>query len=221
MTGPKRTFSRPWTRKQAAILSIASLLVGIAGGWSIRGFQRRPAVVSAEPSEVAAREAGQSPTAAPPAPAELKAAADAQAAPLIGRLKSDPENPAVLIELGNIYYDAQRYPTAVDFYARALKSKPADVAVRTDMATAYWFMGNADSAIAEFNQALTYAPDSPNALFNRGIVKWQGKNDPAGALADWEKLLAIDPDYEQKDKVRQMIAEVKNRQALLSTMDAK
>jgi len=75
-------------------------------------------------------------------------------------------------------------------------------------------MGNADEAIAEFNKALSYAPNNPNTLFNRGLVKWQGKKDGAGAVADWEKLLATDPNYEAKDKVQQMIADVKKHEAV-------
>jgi tetratricopeptide (TPR) repeat protein len=79
------------------------------------------------------------------------------------------------------------------------------------MATAYWYTGNADVAIAEFNKALSYAPTNPNTLFNLGLVKWQGKKDAAGAIADWEKLLAANPNYEGRDKVEQMLAEVKQR----------
>jgi tetratricopeptide (TPR) repeat protein len=82
------------------------------------------------------------------------------------------------------------------------------------MATAYWYMGNADTAIAEFNKALTYAPNSPNALFNLGLVKWQGKRDADGAVADWKKLLAANPKYEGKDKVEKMMAEAKNQAAV-------
>ena len=67
------------------------------------------------------------------------------------------------------------------------------------MATAYWYMGNADTAIAEFNKALTYAPTNPNTLFNLGLVKWQGKHDSAGAIAAWKKLLAANPAYESRD----------------------
>lgn len=144
-----------------------------------------------------------------PSPEQLKKMADTQAAPLIEKLKSDPNNPELLAGIGNYYYDAQQFPTAVDYYGRALKAKPSDAAVRTDMATAYWYMGNADSAIAEFNKALTYEPNKPNTLFNLGLVKWQGKMDINGAVADWEKLLATNPNYEGKDKVQQMIAEAK------------
>jgi tetratricopeptide (TPR) repeat protein len=156
---------------------------------------------------------GASPVSAAPSPARLKEMADAQAAPSLEKLKSDPGNPDVLASVGNVYYDARQYPVAIDYYGRVLKAKPSDAAVRTDMATAYWYLGDADTAIAEFNKALAYAPNNPNTLFNLGLVKWQGKKDAAGALADWEKLLKSNPSYEGRDKVEQMIAEVKQHDA--------
>ncbi len=206
--------SRRWTRKHAAFLAVACLIVGVAGGWALGGLKHRAASVAAVPSAVAPQATGQAATPSQPAPEQFKAAADAQAAPLIARLTAEPANPAVLIEVGNIYYDAQQYPLAVDYYSRALKAKPADAAVRTDMATAYWYMGQTDRALAEFDKALADAPDNPNTLFNRGLVKWRAKKDAAGALADWNRLLATDPAYEQKDQVRQMIAEAQKQQAL-------
>jgi tetratricopeptide (TPR) repeat protein len=138
--------------------------------------------------------------------------ADALAAPMLDKLKSDPRNADLLTSVGNVYYDAQQYPIAVDYYDRALKTRPSDSAVRTDMGTAYWYMGNVDAAITEFNKALTYDPNKPNTLFNLGLVKLQGKKDTVGAVADWEKLLAANPNYEAKDKVQQMLAEAKGHQ---------
>ena len=199
-----------WTGVQAYTLAVVCLLLGMAGGWLIRGSQT-PVAPTAETASASAP----APSAmgggmnAQPTPEQLKKMADTQAAPLIEKLKSDPNNPELLAGIGNFYYDAQQYPTAIDYYGRALKTKPADAAVRTDMATAYWYMGNADSAIAEFNKALTYEPNKPNTLFNLGLVKWQGKMDINGAVAEWEKLLKTNPNYEGKDKVEQMIAEAK------------
>jgi len=85
------------------------------------------------------------------------------------------------------------------------------VSVRTDMGTAYWLMGDADRAIAEFKLALSYAPTNPNTLFNLGLVELQGKKDAASALDDWQKLLATNPSYEGRDKVEQMMAEAKKQ----------
>jgi len=198
-----------WTGVQAYTLAVVCLLLGMAGGWLIRGSQAPAAAAPVESTSASAPAAVGGAVNSQPTPEQLKKMADTQAAPLIEKLKSDPNNPQLLASIGNYYYDAQQYPTAVDYYGRALKAKPSDASVRTDMATAYWYMGNADTAIAEFNKALTYEPNKPNTLFNRGLVKWQGKMDINGAVADWEKLLATNPNYEGKDKVQQMIAEAK------------
>ncbi len=197
-----------WTRERAALFAMACLMAGIAGGWSIRGarVQTRAAVSVATVNPVPTPS-----TAAPQAmdAVHLKEMADAQAAPLLDKLKADPGNPESLKDLGNLYYDAQQYPVAVDYYARALKARPADAAVRTDMGTAFWYTGNAGRAIEEFNKALAYVPNNPNTLFNLGLVKWKGNKDATGATAAWKKLLATDPGYEQKDQVLKMLAEVK------------
>jgi cytochrome c-type biogenesis protein CcmH/NrfG len=212
MTGANGTPAKQWTVKQAILLAALCLTIGIAGGWSIRASQS-PAPTG--PANVLNVSAGVSspPASQAPGRSRLKEMANAQAASLLDKLKSDPADPELLISIGNIYYDAQQYPIAIDFYGRALKATPSDAAVRTDMATAYWYMGDADSAIAEFNKALSYAPNNPNTLFNLGVVKWKGKVDAAGAIADWKTLLAAHPNYEGKDQVQQMMAEAKKQAA--------
>jgi tetratricopeptide (TPR) repeat protein len=137
--------------------------------------------------------------------------ADNQAAPLIAKLNADPKNLDLLTSIGNLYYDAQQYPVAVNYYGRVLAMKPSDAAVRTDLATALWYLGDADKAIVEFNTALKYAPTNPNTLFNLGLVKWQGKHDSAGAIADWKKLLATNPDYASRDQVEKMLSDVEKQ----------
>jgi len=222
MTETNRIPIKLWTVKGAIILAAICLTVGIAGGWSVRAWQSPANSTSSKASSVATAMGNPvSSIAQSPSPAQLQAMADAQAAPQLLKLKSDPTNPEMLASIGNVYYDAQQYPTAVNYYERALKTKPSDAAVRTDMGTAYWFMGNADSALAEFNKALTYAPTNPNTLFNRGLVRLQGKKDSAGAIADFEKLLATDPNYEGKDKVKQMMAEAKRQSAITLSAKAK
>lgn len=195
-----------WTSVQAYTLSVICLLVGIAGGWFVRGSQA-PAAGGMQSAATGSAVASGQPT---PSPEQMKQMADAQAAPLLEKLKSDANNAGLLAEVGNVYYDTQQYPIAIDYYGRALKIAPANASVRTDMATAMWYLGNSDGAIEQFNQALRYEPNKANALFNLGIVKWQGKMDVDGAVAAWQKLLTTNPAYEGKDKVEQLIAQAKN-----------
>lgn len=197
MAVTKATSGEAWTLRWAAIFATGCFLAGIGGGWLLREVQSRPAT--------------QAHAATAPLPGAgigtNNGSADAAAAPLLARLQSEPNNAEVLIRLGNLYYDAQQYPTAVGYYGRALNLRPSDADVRTDMGTAYWYMGDADKAIAEFNQSLADHPNNPNTLFNLGLVRLQGKKDSRGAIADWKQLLATTPDYADRDKVEQMIAE--------------
>jgi tetratricopeptide (TPR) repeat protein len=144
-----------------------------------------------------------------PSPEQVKAMADKQAAPLLEQLKSKPNDPALIVQIGNLYYDAQIFPPAIEYYQKALAIAPKDSSVRTDMATAMFYSSDFDHAIAEFNHALKDDPKNGNALFNRGIAKWQGKMDVDGAVADWELLLKQNPNYEQADKVRMYMAQAK------------
>ena len=210
-----------WTSVQAYVLAVICLLVGIAGGWFIRGSQS-PASAAAETASASApAPAMGNPGMQAPSPAEMQKMADTQAGPLIEKLKADPNNAGLLENIGNVYYDAQQFPAAIDYYQRALKVEPANAAVRTDMATAYWYTGNADTAIAEFQKSLSYEPNKANTLFNLGIVEWQGKMDIDKAVATWQKLLDKNPNYEGKDKVLELIAQAKKHSGVKPGTQAK
>ena len=203
-----------WSTTQAFAVALISLLLGLAGGWVIRkSFVPAPVATAVTAPTAPAGNAPPAPLdplAATPTAGQLKKMADTQAAPLLDNLKSDPNNAELLARIGNIYYDVKQYPEAIDYYHRSLRLQPANAAVRTDMGTAYWYSGNADTALAEFDKALTYEPNKANTLFNIGIVKWQSKNDAAGAIAVWQKLLDTNPNYEARDKVKQMIDQAKS-----------
>jgi tetratricopeptide (TPR) repeat protein len=216
MAEPKRVSQDQWTSVQAYTLAVVCLFVGVAGGWLVRGSQAPAAVAAA-----AVTSPGATNNSAQPSPEQMKRTADTQAEPLLAKLKADPGNPQLLANVGNVYYDAQQFPSAIEYYQQALKVKPEDSSVRTDMATAYWYLGNADSAIAEFNRALAYEPNKPNALFNLGVVEWQGKMNVDGALVAWQKLLDSNPNYENKAKLLELMAQVKKHSGLKPGVQAK
>jgi len=222
MTDTNRaTTIEQWTSVQAYVLAVICLLVGIAGGWFIRGSQS-PAAAATETASASAPAMGNVNAAAQaPTPAEMQKMADTQAGPLIEKLKADPTNAGLLENIVNVYYDAQQFPTAIDYYQRALKVNPANTGVRTDMATAYWYTGNADTAIAEFQKSLSYEPNKANTLFNLGIVEWQGKMDIDKAVATWQKLLDTNPNYEGKDKVLELMAQAKKHSGVKPGTPAK
>jgi tetratricopeptide (TPR) repeat protein len=221
MTDTNRgTSIEQWTSVQAYTLAVVCLLLGIAGGWLIHG-SHSPAAASPETASASAPAMASANATQTPNDAQLQQAAETQAGPLLEKLKADPANADLLQNLGNIYYDAQQFPRAIEYYQRALKVQPSNAGVRTDMATAYWYTGNADTAIAEFQKSLSYEPNKANTLFNLGIVEWQGKMDIEKAAAAWQKLLDTNPNYEGKDKVLELMAQVKKHSGVKPGTPAK
>jgi cytochrome c-type biogenesis protein CcmH/NrfG len=134
----------------------------------------------------------------------------AQAAqPMLTKLQANPKDFDTLRQLGNLYYDGQAFPQAIDYYNKALAIVPKNPDVLTDLGTAYWYTGDADKALAEFDKSLAVRPNHPGTMFNEGIVMWQGKKNPAGAVVVWEQLLKTNPNYEQKDQVQMLIERAK------------
>ena len=112
-------------------------------------------------------------------------------------------------QLGHLYYDSGRFAEAVGPYRQAFAADPRNVNLSTDLGTALWYSGRPDEAIAQFTRSLAIDPTHPQTLFNLGIVKRDGKQDYAGAVQAWEKLLAANPSYPERDKVEQLIGQVK------------
>jgi cytochrome c-type biogenesis protein CcmH/NrfG len=197
-------------------MAVLCLVVGCAVGYLMRGSIGGGSTPATAPVTATAAPQGMPPAGMGggagqqqqmPSPEQLKAMAAKQAAPLLDQLKSKPNDPALLAQVGNYYYDAQVFPTAIDYYQKSLAVNPKNSAVRTDLATALFYSGQADQSIAQFDQVIKYDPKNGNALFNRGIVKWQAKMDVKSAVADWEQLLKEQPNYPQADQVKMYIAQ--------------
>jgi cytochrome c-type biogenesis protein CcmH/NrfG len=199
ITDPARN-GGAWTSTQAYVLAAFCLLLGVALGYLFRG--------SASPAAgPAAASTQQGSGAHPQQPDPNAQAALAQAsAPLLQAVKQNPNDYDSLVKLGNLFYDGQQFASAIQYYERALAIHPENPDVRTDMGTAYWYTGDADKALAAMETSLKYRPGHPQTLFNLGWVRWQGKQDPKGAVQAWQQLLKANPDYPQRQQVEQYIA---------------
>jgi predicted Zn-dependent protease len=141
---------------------------------------------------------------------EMKHMADKQAAPLIEKLKADPNNGALLVQVGGIYHSTHQFAEAAVYYGKAVQVEPKNVDFRTKLAISLYRGGDVDGAIAQLNHALSIDPKNANALFNLGMIRLQGKQDGKGALAAWQLLLKSNPQLtpDRKAAVLKLMADV-------------
>jgi tetratricopeptide (TPR) repeat protein len=197
-----------WSGTQAYILAVFCLVLGVALGYLFRGSAPQTATRAAASADGTSAQ-GQPSSQPQLTPAQQKAMVDQAVAPLLATLKTSPDDFNTLVQVANLYYDGKQYPEAVKYYQLAVKSQPTNADLLTDLGTSLWYMGDADGAIVEFQTALKYRPDHPGTLFNLGVVRWQGKLDPKGAVEAWQELLKRNPNYPQKQEVQEYIDRAK------------
>jgi len=202
-----------WTSTQAYVLAIICLVVGVGAGYVLRGSRpaSTPTQATTPTGQMGQMPGGMGEGGQMPSPEQMKRMADKQAEPLLARLKNEPKNAELLAQIGNIYYDTRNFQEAINYYKQSVAIAP-NPNVNTDMATSYWFLGDADTAIREFENSLKLDPKHANTYLNLGIVKWEGKMDTDGAVAAWEKLLQVAPNFPERDTVNQLIARAKAHQ---------
>ncbi len=200
-----------WNAAQAYVMAAVCFVLGILIGYLFHS----PATSQATTAAVASPQMqtpGNMPPGAPqqmPPLEQLKQMADSKAEPLLKQLETDPKSSELLAQIGYVYKAAHQFKEAASYFDRSLQIDPKNVAVRTEMASCLYYVGDTDDAIAQLEQSLKYDPKHAGTLFNLGMIRWKGKSDADGAIAAWQKLLTLYPDYERKAVVEQLIAEAK------------
>jgi cytochrome c-type biogenesis protein CcmH/NrfG len=177
-------------KAESIVFAIAGSLFGLIVGWILGSQQTVSSGRMAVPQQQ---------TAAAPA----SGTGTAQQAPLLDEnrvqamrtvAEQNPKDPEPRVQLGNMYFDAERYTDAIAWYEEALTLNPADPNVSTDLGVAYYYTNQPDKAVAQFEKSLAVDPKHTKTLLNMGIVKAFGKQDLSGAAAAWEKVVSLAPD---------------------------
>ncbi len=205
---------------QAYIMAGLSLLIGLGIGYVLHAGHAEPApqpvmqMQSATPMQPAAT-APAPMTQKQPSLEDIHKMADAQASPLINKLKSDPNNSKVLEQIGATYNAGHQFKLAAQYYGKAAQADPKNTAVRVKYAGALFESGDTKSAIDQLNQVLAQEPNNANALFNIGAIKLNSQKDEKGAIAAWKQLLKTNPQLapDRKAQVEHLIQELEAKNA--------
>jgi tetratricopeptide (TPR) repeat protein len=175
-------------KSDSIAFGIAGIFFGLIAGWIIGSQQagQRPPI--AAPQQAAA------PASSAPATTRAPALDEAQVTALKSAAEHEASNVTPRVQLGNLYFDAERYDDAIKWYEEALKLTPKDVNVSTDLGVSYYYANQPDKALAQFDRSLKLDPKHAKTLLNVGIVKAFGKQDLDGASAAWQQVIAAAPD---------------------------
>ena len=112
---------------------------------------------------------------------------------LEGLIEKDPQNYDALVELGNLYYDANIFEKAAPRYEAAVQIKGNDPNVLADLGTCYRNTGQFDKAVEMYDSASKLDPNHWHSLYNACVVSLYDLKNKDRAKAYYEKLKKVVP----------------------------
>lgn len=189
--------------KESLLFGIAGIFFGLLAGWIIGSQQAGGA---SGPSAARATQNASTPSAAQTAvPLD-----EARAAELRATAARSPSDAATRVQLGNMYFDAERFDEASRWYEEALTIDPRNVNASTDLGITYYYRNEPDRALAQFERSLAVDPKHSKTLLNIGIVRAFGKQDLEGAAKAWQRVLELAPDSPEARAARQALEGLRN-----------
>jgi len=190
-------------KRDAVVFLVSGAFFGLLVGWILGSQQARPIAPGSAPAAQAAAQPAAATAPAPPLDENRARALQATA-------EANPSDAAVRIELGNLYFDAERYADAIRWYDAALAIDPSNVNASTDLGVAYYYTNQPDRALAQFDHSLSIDPAHAKTLLNMGIVRAFGKQDLAGAVEAWQKVVEVAPGTPESRAAQQALESVKS-----------
>lgn len=190
---------------ESVVFGLAGMLFGLMVGWII-GSQQAVAPVVAPPPAAQADAGGGTATTANRPPPELD---QARVAELQRGAEERPNDAAPRAQLGNLYFDAERFEEAIRWYEAALELDPKDVNVSTDLGVSYYYTNQPDRALQQFEHSLSVDPRHTKTILNMGIVRAFGKQDLEGAVVAWQRVVDLAPDSPEGRAARQALDSVR------------
>ena len=190
---------------ESVVYAVSGVLFGLIVGWIIGSEQAQllPRPRAAQQAEAAPQPAASAP---PESPAPARAVLDeTKARALENVAEKDPQNAVARAQLGDLYYDAGKYPEAIKWYEQSLMLNPKDVNVSTDLGVSYYYNKETDRAINQLQKSLQLDPAHAKTLLNLGVVKAFGKQDLKGATEAWQKLVQVAPQTPEGQQAKQAL----------------
>jgi cytochrome c-type biogenesis protein CcmH/NrfG len=189
-------------KTESIVFAVTGAFFGLIVGWIIGTQQGGPRPSAPLPQAASAPAPAQ-------APAPKPMLDENQANALRNIAERDPKNVESRVTLGNLYFDAERFPEAIQWYESALAINPSDPNVSTDLGVSYYYIDQPDLALAAFDRSLKIDPAHTKTWLNLGVVRAFGKQDLKGAIAAWEEVVKIAPASQEGQTAKRFIDNMK------------
>ncbi len=110
-------------------------------------------------------------------------------------IEKNPDEPELMTKYADFLFTQRKFAEAAEWYKKVLALEPANLNVRTDMATALWNMGDTKGATVEYEAAIKIDPNHVPTIHNLVVAHMDGDGDLQKAAALLKRIEELDPKY--------------------------
>ena len=143
------------------------------------------------------------------------------ARPLLQRvIDEDPGNSLAYTYLGDIYLIKKRYNDALDQYKKSMEINPAAGTNYFRIGQVYYYKKNGSQAMVYFKKAIDTDKRLKFAYYHIGLTYLMLLRDKENTITSWETYLAAAPDDPQYEKIKRVIALLKDPNFVIPPPDS-
>jgi len=121
-------------------------------------------------------------------------------------VEKDPENPQLLIALGNAWYDREDWDRAIQAYEKARRKAAGNPNLLSDLGAAYRNRGDFDRAVPLFERAHENDREHWQSLLNLVLLHAYDLHDAAGAQRWFDELKRRYPEIPDLERIQERIS---------------
>ncbi len=193
MTNVKKVEIKTVSLNTALIIGLIALLVGFFGGNIYNAYKSDSGGAVQNPPE------------------NVSTQYSARIFALEQQLQSNPNNARAWLELGNLYFDTNKYQDSIRAYTQYLTIIPNNANVWTDLGIMYRRTGNPTEAVASFEKAMELDPRHEQSRFNKGLVLYEDMGFQDEGIKVWKELSKINSNYRINQEGATIADFLKNR----------
>jgi Flp pilus assembly protein TadD len=182
------------TRRFPILPLLVGALLGFIGGYFAAGGGRPPGTSSAGASPTGSTAGG---------------AGGNRIEELDSAVAKDPENPKLLTELGNAWYDRGDWDRAIAAYEKARRKAPEDANLLSDLGAAYRNRGEFRRAVPLFERARKNDGQHWQSLLNLVLIHAYDLHDRAGAQRWLDELKRRYPEIPDLDRIQERVSSLR------------
>jgi len=127
-------------------------------------------------------------------------------------LKERPDDPELLLRVGDAYFEFKQFAEAAVYYKKALEKRQDDAEIYNDIGLSTHYIGDSKEGLSYVEKGIKKNPYHQRLWLTKGFILAYGLGDLDAAREAWDKARALNPESQVGKAAADFLAQAPNAQ---------